>query len=200
MERLKLENILNVNDELKEKVRLWRNKEEIRKYMLNQHIITKEEHLNWIESLKNRNDWKFWVVFVDEIPIGTVSLQNIDYKKLASEWGFYIGEDDYRGSGIGAIIEFSLLEYFFNILKFRTLNGIVLEKNVPVIRMHKKFGFKIKKKKSTFKKNKYKEIFLKIKKTEWNNLRKNIFSKMNIKENIIVSIDNIKYKIFSVSS
>jgi len=200
MKELNFINILNLNADIQEKVRLWRNKEDIRKYMINQHIITKEEHFKWLENLKSKNDCKFWVVFIDEIPIGSISLQNIDYKNLSSEWGFYIGEDDYRGSGIGAIVEFSLLEYFFNILKFKTLNGIVLEKNVPVIRMHKKFGFKIKKKKSTFKKNKYKEIFLKIKKTEWDALRKNIFSKMNIKGNIIVIIDNVKYKIFSVSS
>jgi len=200
MKELNFINILNLNADIQEKVRLWRNKEDIKKYMVNQHIITKEEHFKWLENLKHRNDQKSWVVFFNNIPIGTFSLQNIDYKKLTLESGFYIGADDYRGSGIGAIIVYIMLEYFFNILKFRALNGVVLEKNTSVIRMHKKFGFKIKKKKSAFKKNKDKEIFLKIKKTEWNALRKNIFRKMNIKGNIIVSIDNIKYKIFPVGS
>jgi len=82
MKEIKFENILKVNDEIKVRVRQWRNKEEIRRQMLSQNIITKEEHLNWIESLKNRNDWKFWVVFVDEIPIGSVYLQNIDFKSI----------------------------------------------------------------------------------------------------------------------
>lgn len=200
MKKLSFVNILKLNADIQEKVRLWRNKEDIKKYMINQHIITKEEHFKWLENLKSKNDCKFWVVFIDEIPIGSISLQNIDYKKLTLEWGSYIGEDDYRGYGIGAIIAYIILEYSFNILKFRTLKGITLEKNTPVIRMHKKFGFKIKKGKSTFKKSKYKEILLMIKKTEWNALRKNIFRKMNIKGNIIVSIDNIKYKIFPVGS
>jgi len=43
MKEIKFENILKANDETKEKVRRWRNKEEIRKLMLDQNIITKEE-------------------------------------------------------------------------------------------------------------------------------------------------------------
>jgi len=110
--------------------------------MINQHIKTKEVHFKWIESLKNRNDWKFWVVFVYEVPIGSVYLQNVNYNNLTSGWGFYIGEDKYRGTGIGAIIEFNLLEYFFNILKFENLNGTVLENNTLVMRMHKNLDLK----------------------------------------------------------
>jgi len=112
-----------------------------KKIVINQHIKTKEVHFKWIESLKNRNDWKFWIIFVGKIPIGSAYLQNLDFKKLSSEWGFYIGEDEYRGTG--AIIEYIILEYFFNILKFENLNGTVLENSTLVIRMHKKFGFKI---------------------------------------------------------
>ena len=185
MKEIKYINILKVNDKIQEKVRQWRNKEEIRKYMLSQHIITKEEHLNWIESLKDRNDWKFWVVFIDEIPIGSIYLQSIDYKKLTSEWGFYIGEDNYRGCGMGVIIEYNLLEYFFKILNFNELYCLVLETNQSVLRMDKKFGFKEIKKTKHIQGKKYLEfILLKIIRKDWFSSKKNIrkiINHLNIK-------------------
>ncbi len=164
MKEIKFENILKVNDEIKEKVRQWRNKEEIRKHMLNQHIITKEEHLNWIESLKNRNDWKFWVVFVDEIPIGSVYLQNMDFKNLTSEWGFYIGEDDYRGKGLGKYILFKLLEFYFEEMKFEVLFTKVISNNIAALNIYRKFKFKMI---NDFLDNQRKVVLLKFTKKDW---------------------------------
>jgi len=164
MKEIKFENILKVNDEIKERVRQWRNKEEIRKYMLNQYIITKEEHLNWIESLKNRNDWKFWVVFVDEIPIGSVYLQNIDFKNLTSEWGFYIGEDDFKGKGLGKYILFKLLKFYFEEMKFEVLFTKVLSDNIAALNIYRKFKFKMI---SDFLNNQRKVEILKFTKKDW---------------------------------
>ena len=177
MKELNFINILNLNADIQEKVRLWRNKEDIRKYMINQHIITKEEHFKWLENLKSKNDCKFWVVFFNNIPIGSVSLQNMDYDKLTSEWGFYIGEDVYTGLGLGAIIEYNLLEYFFLKLNFTTLFGIVLDTNLLILKMHKKFGFKIiGGEKKIIGKKKHTIILMSIKKNDWLNLRKNFKS------------------------
>ena len=168
MKEIKFKNILKVNNEIKEKVRQWRNKEEIRKYMLSQHIITKEEHLNWIESLKNRNDWKFWVVFVDEIPMGSVYLQNIDFKNLTSEWGFYIGEDDFKGKGLGKYILFKLLEFYFEEMKFEVLFTKVLSDNIAALNIYRKFKFKII---SDFLDNQRKVVLLKFTKNDWSKWR-----------------------------
>lgn len=143
MREIKFENILKVNDEIKEKVRRWRNKEEIRKYMINQHIINKEEHSIWLESLKHKNDWKFWIVFVDNIPVGSVYLQNIDYKKLTSEWGFYIGEDAYKGKGLGKCILFEFLKRFFEEMNFNILFTKVIYNNIAALNIYRKFRFKI---------------------------------------------------------
>jgi len=164
MKEIKFENILRVNDKIKEKIRQWRNKEEIRKYMLNQHIITKEEHLNWLESLKNRNDWKFWVVFVEERPIGSVYLQNIDFKNLTSEWGFYIGEDDFKGKGLGKYILFKLLKFYFEEMKYEVLFTKVLSDNIAALNIYRKFKFKMI---SDFLNNQRKVEILKFTKKDW---------------------------------
>jgi len=164
MKEIKFVNILKVNDKIKEKVKQWRNKEEIRKHMLSQHIITKEEHLNWIGDLKNRNDWKFWVVFVDNIAVGSVYLQEINYKKLTSEWGFYIGEDDFKGKGLGKYILFKLLEFYFEEMKFEVLFTKVISNNIAALNIYRKFKFKMI---NDFLDNQRKVALLKFTKKDW---------------------------------
>jgi len=164
MRDIKFVDFLKVNDEIKEKVRQWRNKDDIRKYMFNQHIITKAEHLSWIESLRNRNNWKFWVVFVNKIPIGSVYLQNINFKNLTSEWGFYIGEDDFKGKGLGKFILFKLLELYFEEMKFEVLFTKVLSNNVVALNIYKKFKFKVI---GNFLDNQQEIILFKFTKKDW---------------------------------
>ena len=142
MNDIRFVNILEVDDILKERVRCWRNKEEVRKGMFTQHIISREEHANWLEDLKNRNDRKFWIVFFENVPIGSVNLQNIHDAKLTSEWGFYIGEDEYRGKGLGKCILFKLLEMFFEEMKFKMLITKTLFNNNVALELYKKFRFK----------------------------------------------------------
>lgn len=142
MREIKFINILDVNNELKEKVRQWRNKEEIRKSMFSQHIITKKEHFGWIESLEHRKDWKFWIVFFDDVPIGSVNLQNIDSKKLTSEEGFYIGEESYKGQGLSKCILFKLLGIFFDEMKFKIIFSKIISNNIVALNLNKKFKFK----------------------------------------------------------
>lgn len=142
MRDIEFVNILNVDDKMKEKVRQWRNQARVRKAMLNQHIIPKKEHLGWLDNLRGRNDWKFWIVFVDNIPIGSAYLQNIKYEELISEWGFYIGEDTYIDKGLGKCILFKLLEIFFDEMEFKTLFTKILSDNIVALNLYGKFKFK----------------------------------------------------------
>lgn len=141
MTRIEFTDILSVDDALKDKVRQWRNKEKIRKSMLTQHIISKEEHFSWIESLKQKNNQKFWLVFADNVPIGSVYLQNINHSQLNSEWGFYIGEDAYTGKGLAKQIVYKLLSYFFDVMNFETLFTKVLPINTTALHIYKTFNF-----------------------------------------------------------
>lgn len=141
MEKLKLVNILDVNDELKEKVRLWRNKKEIRKFMINQGIISKEEHLTWLKSLKSRTDYKAWVVFFKAIPIGLVNLSKINNHKQSAIVGIYIGENEYKGRGLGKCIRFQIMKIFFEEMKFKILYAAVLSCNFVNLRSMKNFKY-----------------------------------------------------------
>lgn len=141
MSEMKFIDILEVNNELKEKVRLWRNKDEIRNCMISKHLITKEEHRRWLERLKKCEKQKFWVVFSDKIPIGAVYLQDINKANRSSEWGFYIGENEYKSKGLSKKILLKLLSIFFDEMGFETLLTKVLSSNVIALNLYMQFKF-----------------------------------------------------------
>ena len=141
MSGLRFVNILEANDELKEIVRQWRNRDDIRKSMLTQHNISNQEHSQWIKELNSRDDRKFYIVFIGDTPIGSVYLQKINHAERSSEWGFYIGEDGYKGKGLGKCIIFKLLEMFFDEMKFEKLVTKVLSNNAGALNIYEKFKF-----------------------------------------------------------
>lgn len=164
MKEIKFVNILRVSDAIIEKVRQWRNKEEIRKNMLNQNIITREEHLNWIENIKRKKNYKFWVVYINGIPIGSVYLHNIDHINLTSEWGFYIGDDTYKGKGLSKCILFKFLGMVFEEINYEILFTKVISNNIAALNIYKNFKFEII---NDFLYNQKKYFLLKFAKKDW---------------------------------
>lgn len=142
MDEIRFISILETDDGIKEKVREWRNKDAVRSRMLTQHFIGPGEHADWLKGLKDRKDQRVWVVFAGEVPVGSANFQNMRYEDLSAEWGFYIGEDDYRGKGLGKRMLFRLLEIFFDEMKFRTLLTKTLSTNAAALGLYKKFGFR----------------------------------------------------------
>jgi len=142
MNEIRFVDILEVDDVLKERVREWRNREEVRNFMLTQHHISKEEHRRWLERLKDVKDAKFWVAFAGDTPIGAAYLNDIDYEASDSEWGFYIGEDGYRQKGLSRRILYRLLEEAFEKLGLQTLVTSVLTGNTRALGIYEKLNFK----------------------------------------------------------
>ena len=116
-----------------------RNEPSVRKYMYHPKVITEEEHLNWMKTLKNRKDCCYWGIYCDKQLIGSIDLTRIDTEKMFAEWGFFIDENHL---GLGAIIEFLGMEHFFKTLHFKTILAGVHEDNKKVYHLHKiKFGY-----------------------------------------------------------
>ena len=59
---------------------------------------------------------------------------------LTAEWAFYISQKK-NFIGLGALIEFKALEFFFSIFNIKKLICLVLKSNAEVIKLHYKFGF-----------------------------------------------------------
>ncbi len=139
MINITLRQINDCSDEEKKSIRNVRNQPNIRKVMHSEHEISLEEHFEWIDKLKNDENQIVFVVLVDDIVSGVVSVNAIDKVHRNAEWGFYLDEK-VRG-GLGAALEFWLLEFVFETLNLEKLNGEVLETNEFVVKLHKKFAF-----------------------------------------------------------
>jgi len=135
--------ISEVDEELIEKIRNWRNQPKIRKYMYNNHIISKKEHKKWIRKVKNNDETKVWIVYQDETPIGVMNLKDIDHKNKITDWGFYIGEEKYRGLGLSKHMLYNLMKLVFADMNFRKMYTTVLENNEIALNLYKKMGLEI---------------------------------------------------------
>lgn len=103
----------------------WRNNRSIRKYMYNRDLITLSDHMAFVNSLNDRTDRYYWLVFRSEEPIGVVDITDVDYDNAKAELGYYMSPQK-QSSGIG-------LDFVFNILHFLFTRGIIeLHGNVDV--------------------------------------------------------------------
>jgi len=121
-------------------VREVRNQSGVRAAMYNEHIIGLDEHLSWVGRLRSDDKQIVFAVLNEQRkPIGVVSLNALDSIHRKADWAFYLDKEE-RG-GLGAAIEYSIIEYAFNVLKLCKLNCEVIETNESVVRLHKKFNF-----------------------------------------------------------
>jgi UDP-4-amino-4,6-dideoxy-N-acetyl-beta-L-altrosamine N-acetyltransferase len=139
MTNIILREITKCTEEQKKEVREVRNQESVRKSMYTEHEIPLNEHLGLVERLRTDTRQIVFVVLVEGIVSGLVSVNAIDRLHLKSDWAFYLDEN-VRG-GLGAALEFSLINFVFTELGLEKLNCEVIETNEAVVRMHKKFGF-----------------------------------------------------------
>lgn len=125
-----------------EQVRTWRNSPEVASYMYDESYITEDQQIKWFEKINNLESCIFWIIEYNGKKLGLACVTGIDRILSSCYWAFYLGDSSVRGQGIGAKIEYNLLQYVFNEIKINKLRCEVLVTNDKVIKMHEKFGFR----------------------------------------------------------
>ena len=116
-----------------------RNAPFVRENMYHSKEINLTDHLHWLETLKARTDCLYWAIFLNNELVGGIDLTRIDWPNKFAEWGFFIAE---KHLGLGAILEYLGMEYFFETLNLQTILAGVYEKNKKVYHLHKdRFGY-----------------------------------------------------------
>lgn len=135
---IELKKLTEVDLEL---VREWRNSEDVANYMYTDSHISSEDQVKWFHQL-NKETTRYWLITYDNRKLGLAYITGISKSLSSCYWGFYIGDSSVRGAGIGAKVEFNVLEYVFNDLDLNKLRCEVFVQNDRVIKMHEKFGFR----------------------------------------------------------
>ncbi|WP_039462119.1 UDP-4-amino-4,6-dideoxy-N-acetyl-beta-L-altrosamine N-acetyltransferase [Vibrio navarrensis] len=117
----------------------WRNAPEVRSKMYTSHEITLAEHQSWFRHLQEDKSKIYFLVRLNDEPVGVVGFSEINKVKGIATWAFYASPKAPRGTG--SLMEYHALEYAFNELKLHKLRCEVLGFNSTVIKLHKKFGF-----------------------------------------------------------
>ncbi|MHA6327196.1 UDP-4-amino-4,6-dideoxy-N-acetyl-beta-L-altrosamine N-acetyltransferase [Roseivivax sp. CAU 1753] len=117
----------------------WRNMPSVRANMYTQHEISLSEHIEWWRQKKNCRSEAYFIYEHSGEPQGVVSFSNFDDTAGTSFWAFYAGPAAPKGTG--TIMEYLALELYFSKFRMRKLSCEVLAFNVPVLNLHRKFGF-----------------------------------------------------------
>ena len=120
---------------------LWRNQEHIRKFMFNQNIISLQEHLAWYNSLSQKTDFDYKILFIENRPVGIINFKEIK-PHVDCSWGFYIGETD-APKGSGTVLAYLGLEHIFAKYNLSKIRSQVFPDNILSINYHYKIGFKL---------------------------------------------------------
>ncbi len=161
----------------------WRNSEAVRRFMLNDHIITQKEHADWYQSISNDPSCEWHIAEFRGKPIGVISITDIRHKDGTCSWGMYIDENMHN-FGIGVLMEISAIDRMVNYHKIRKIWGEILASNRRLILMHKRFGFK---EEGVFKKHirraeKIEDlVIIALFTDKWPEIRKNLVSALKLR-------------------
>lgn len=126
-----------------EKIMNWRMDPQVTKYMYTDPKLTLKNQFEWYERIQNSPKEKYWMIVIDDTPIGVLSLTDIDVKNRRCSWAYYIGDTSFRGRGIAKTLECNIYDYVFETLKLNKLCCEVFTFNDKVISLHEKFGSEV---------------------------------------------------------
>jgi len=133
-------NLVRVQKEHIETIRVWRNDPKIRDYMFFKSEITSDMQKNWFNSVNNDQNFYF-MVCPSETPIGLISISSIDYEHRKAFAGLFIYDDNFLGTDIPVRSSLCLLDVFFTYTAIDTLYAKVLNSNIVADQYNTSLGF-----------------------------------------------------------
>jgi UDP-4-amino-4,6-dideoxy-N-acetyl-beta-L-altrosamine N-acetyltransferase len=119
-------------------VREWRNHQDVRRFMISQHLITPAEHQAWFERCTAEPTRRLYILQQAAQPLGFAQLGGVGRRGVA-DWGFYVSPEAPRGSGweLGRRV----LSAAFEVEGLHKVCGQTLASNERSRRLHQRLGF-----------------------------------------------------------
>ncbi|MCC8071486.1 MAG: UDP-4-amino-4,6-dideoxy-N-acetyl-beta-L-altrosamine N-acetyltransferase [Bacteroidales bacterium] len=132
-------NFTQLGEEEKKMIWEWRNHPAIRQWMADQGEIPLENHLRFIESLKDRKDRAYWLVEKNGEAVGVADFVKIDYRKGEGEPGYYLSPANLN-SGLGLEFNYHFRHLLFHTFEVDKFKGYILIGNERAFLMSLFFG------------------------------------------------------------
>jgi UDP-4-amino-4,6-dideoxy-N-acetyl-beta-L-altrosamine N-acetyltransferase len=119
----------------------WRNSEFIKNNFVIREPFTEENQKKWMENAIAKGKAVQYIILIDNLPIGSVYIRDIDYTHKKGEFGIFIGEKDFVGKGFGLSTTKKMLKIAFDEIKLHRVYLRVFTDNISAIKTYEKAGF-----------------------------------------------------------
>ncbi len=120
----------------------WRREAEVNRWMSDQPPETLEAHQAWLEAFLADPDRRGWIITRNNGPAGFLMLSGLTNCNRRAEWGWYIGEPDARGRGVGRAAQALGLDKAFDDLGLEKVWAEVLADNEAALKAQAGAGFR----------------------------------------------------------
>ncbi len=120
-----------------EQLLTWRNQEFVRKNMMDDDIISMENHEKYLERLRATDEQRVFIAFFDNEPVAVMTFR---FNEGNIESGSYIIHEEDLNKGFGVITGYARFEYIFDKLPNGKMQTIILEHNKKNINLQRNFG------------------------------------------------------------
>lgn len=133
-----LKNYINLNEKEHIELLTIRNQKNIREVSLDSSVISIEDHLKWVQNLKNNKNKEYYVIFNEEALLGAVNVFDIDNE---IKWGIFFKEN--ASLMIKSMTPLFFIEYVFKTFNKEFLYLQAKNDNINAINFDKNLGFSI---------------------------------------------------------
>lgn len=128
----------DLSPEDSDRVLRWRNHPDVRTFMYTDREISPQEHQNFIATLNERRERRYFLVCSDDTPIGVIDLTGIT--DTSAHIGLY-ADPEHPRPGTGGILMRSLVDYAINALGLSRLYAECFSDNPRAKHLYEKFDF-----------------------------------------------------------
>ncbi len=123
-----------------EMIRSWRNADEVRRVFEYKTIITPNDQKKWFAQLDTSRN--FYFVFSHKgLPLGVVSIKEINWDARGGEAGIFLGDTIYVKSPVPITAVIILMQFAFNVLNLNYLIAKIHQENNIAIEFNKALGY-----------------------------------------------------------
>lgn len=133
---------MDLNENLHRQVYEARVSDEVRFYMVNAEVFTFEQHLKFVETLKNQNDRIYWAACMDNTFLVAVNFHPLNQNENWGEWGIFVNPI-YMGQGIAKYVGKIFMEQVAQKMSIEIVKAKVKVNNLRSIQFHRRIGFEM---------------------------------------------------------
>jgi UDP-4-amino-4,6-dideoxy-N-acetyl-beta-L-altrosamine N-acetyltransferase len=123
-----------------EQVLKWRTMPEVTRFMTTDIDYNMEKQKAWFDRVDKDKSVLYWIIEIDNRPIGVINLSEIDLVHRRCSIGYYIGEVESRS--IGFMVPPYVYNFVFNKMGLNKIYGEVVDGNGNLLKMHKMHGWR----------------------------------------------------------